>query len=195
MAKKPLTEAQKKARAAKAAATRAANQKKALKDLGLERPKAKKRRTRKMTPEQKKAAGERLAKARAAKAAASGAPKYASYDASIRDLPEDDMFSIKSVTEILKYQKEILKSMRGYKDSKDAKERAQHTHCQVYIENLNNYLRTGVWQSMFYGKDGNIPVKYICRSMSYTKDGTPKRTVGTWYPDIASVWTEDMSDE
>lgn len=192
MARKPLTDEEKKARAAKAAATRAANKEKALKDMGLTRTKVKKKRTRKMTDEQKKAAAERLAKARAAKQA--GQPKYASFDASIRDLPEDDTFSIKNVQEWLKYQKELLQSMKGYKDSKDPKERAAHTQCSVYIDNLNTYLRSGVFVSRFYGKEGTSQVKYICRAMAYHKDGTPKRTEGVWYPDIGTVWTKDYEE-
>jgi hypothetical protein len=28
--------------------------------------------------------------------------------------------------------------------------------------------------------------------MAYHLDGTPKRTVGYWYPDIESVWTKEM---
>ena len=195
MAKTPLTEEQKKSRAEKSAATRAAKQQKSLEKLGLERQKTKIKRTRQMTPEQKKAAGERLAKARAAKAEASGAPAYASYDESIRNLPDDDTFSIKNVNEWLKYQKDLLVTMRGFKDSKDPKERSQHTQCQVYIETLNTYLRTGVFQSLFYGREGTIPVKYICRGMAYHKDGTPKRSEGTWYPDIGTVWTKDHINE
>jgi hypothetical protein len=29
-------------------------------------------------------------------------------------------------------------------------------------------------------------------AMAYYPDGTPKRTVGYWYPDIESVWTKEM---
>lgn len=195
MARKQLTDEEKKARVAKSAATRAANKQKALEQFGLDRPKQKIKRTRKMSEEQKKAAAERLAKARAAKAAANDAPKYASFDESIRNLPDDDPFNIKNVQEWLKHQKDLLQGMRGWKDSKDPKERKAHTECQTYIDNLNTYLRTGVYVSRFYGKEGTSAVKYICRAMAYYKDGTPKRTEGVWYPDIGTVWTQDMKDE
>ena len=196
MARKPMTEEAKKEKAAKAAATRAANQEKALKTLGLERNKVKTRKKRKpMSPEQKAAAVERLAKARAAKQAANGDVKYKSYDESIRDIPDDDTFSVKNVLSWLKYQKDFLKSIRSYKDSKDVKERKQYTECQVYIDNLGKYLRTGVYTSSFYGRDGTHTVKYICRAMAYNKDGSPKRSEGVWYPDISTVWTKDYEDE
>lgn len=194
MARKPMTEEEKKSRAAKSAATRAANKEKALKDMGLTRTPVKKKRTRKMTDEQRKAAGERLAKARAAKQA--GQPKYLSYHESIRELPDDDTFSVKNVTEWLRYQKDVLQGMRGYKDSKNPKERKQYTETSTYIDHLNKYLRTGVFSSVFYGKEGTTKIKYICRAMAYHKDGTPKRSEGVWYPDISTVWTsEDIDNE
>ena len=30
-------------------------------------------------------------------------------------------------------------------------------------------------------------------AMAYNSDGTPKRTVGFWYPDIKMVWTKEMN--
>lgn len=191
MARKPMTEEEKKARAAKAAATRAANKEKALKDMGVTRTKPKRKR-KAMSAEQKAAAVERLAKARAARQA--GQPKYKSYHESIRELPDDDTFSVKNVLEWLKYQKELLQSMRGYKNSKDPKERKQYVETSVYVDNLNTYLRSGVYTSAFYGKEGTSRVKYICRAMAYYKDGTPKRSEGVWYPDIGTVWTRELED-
>lgn len=195
MARKPMTEKEKKARAAKSAATRAANKEKALEQMGVQRTTVKTRKRRKpMSEEQKKAAAERLAKARAAKQAADGGPQYKSYDESIRDLPEDDVFSIKNVLGWLKYQKELLQSMRGYKNSKDPNERKQYIQTQTYVDNLNTYLRSGVYVSTFYGQEGTSRVKYICRAMAYHKDGTPKRSEGVWYPDIGTVWTQEMEN-
>lgn len=189
MARKPMTEKEKKARAAKAAATRKANKEKALKEMGVTRSKPKRKR-KPMSPEQKAAAVERLAKARAARQ--EGQPKYKSYHESIRELPDDDTFSIKNVLEWLKHQKEILQSMRGYKNSKDAKERAQYINTQTYVDNLNTYLRSGIFTSNVYGKEGTLKLKYICRAMAYYADGTPKRSEGVWYPDIGAVWTSEM---
>ena len=195
MARKPMTDEEKKARAEKSRATRALNQKRALEQLGLPTERKKIRRARKpMTEEQRKAAGERLAKARAAKSAANGTPAYASYDESLRNLPDDDPFSIKNVLEWVKYQKALLQGMRGFRTSKNAKERAQFTQTQTYIENLEKYLRNGVYLDSRYGKEGTDPVLTVCRKMAYYKDGTPKRTEGVWYPDICAVWEKDMEE-
>ena len=30
--------------------------------------------------------------------------------------------------------------------------------------------------------------------MAYYPDGTPKRNVGVWYPDIKMVWTNEMDE-
>lgn len=192
MARTPMTDKQKAARAKKAAATREANKKKGLEMLGLPTERKKLRKTRKpMSDEQKQAAVERLAKARAAK----GGPKYTAYDESIRSLPDDDIFSIKNVHAWIKYQKELMQSMRGFKDSKDAKERMQYIDTQTYIENLEKYLRTGVYMDYRYGMEGQSTVKMICRAMAYYPDGTPKRTEGVWYPDIGTVWTKELANE
>lgn len=192
MARKPMTDEEKVARAEKSRATRAANQKKGLEMLGLPTERKKTRKTRKpMTTEQKQAAIERLAKARAAK----GGPKYTAYDESIRNLPDTDTFSIKNVQSWIKYQKDILQSMKGFKDSKDAKERSQYIQTQTYIENLEKYLRGGVYLDNRYGLEGQTPVKMICRAMAYHKDGTPKRSHGVWYPDLDAVWTGGQENE
>ena len=192
MARQPMTEAQKKSKAKKAAATREANKKKALEQLGLSTERKKTRKKRKpMTEAQRKAASERLAKAREAR----GGPKYSSYDESVRNIPEDDTFSIKNVHEWLKYQKDLISTMRGFKDSKDPKERKQYIETKTYIENLERYLRSGVYTDNKYGIEGTSRVKPICTTMAYYADGTPKRTPGVWYPDISSVWEGELEDE
>lgn len=192
MARKPMTEEEKKARAAKSAATRAANKEKALKDMGVTRTKTKRKR-KPMSTEQKAAAVERLAKARAVRQ--EGQPKYKSYHEDIRALPEEDTFSVKNVLGWLKYQKELLQSMHSYKNSKDSAERRQYMETSTYVDNLNTYLRSGIYTSLFYGKEGTSRIKYICRAMAYHKDGTPKRTEGVWYPDISAVWIRNIEDE
>ena len=30
--------------------------------------------------------------------------------------------------------------------------------------------------------------------MAYNPDGTPKRTVGVYYPDLHAVWSKEMED-
>jgi len=31
--------------------------------------------------------------------------------------------------------------------------------------------------------------------MAYHPDGTPKRNIGTWYPDLQTEWTREMEEE
>ena len=43
-------------------------------------------------------------------------------------------------------------------------------------------------------KYGSLEERVIPKvvAMAYYPDGTPKRTVGYWYPDIKAVWTNEM---
>jgi hypothetical protein len=187
MPRTPLTEEQKKARVAKAAATRAAKQKAAMKELGL-KPRKKVRKGKVMSAEQKAAAAERLRKAREAK----GPSQNNQIAEEVRNLPDEDVFSVKNVRQWIKTNKELLHSIRDMKDSKEAKEREQYNNVEGYLANLQSYLRSGVYLDMFYGEHRQSKVKHRCVRMAYYPDGTPKRTVGVWYPDIG-VYTEEMA--
>ena len=72
--------------------------------------------------------------------------------------------------------------------------RARWKNAEAYIRDMNTYLRTGDWVSMFYGEHEQNLVKYRCVAMAYDKDGNPKRDVGVWYPDIGT-YTQEMYDE
>jgi len=190
MARKKLTKKQIAERTAKAKATRERKKREAMQQLGLDkRPKVTKpRKKRKMTEEQKKAAAERLRKAREAK----GQPKYTQYAENIRDIAPEHPFSIAKTRAAINNQKDLLKSIRSYKDSKVAKERELYNVTKAYIENLEAYLRTGVYTDSRYGEERQSKVKVVCRTMAYNKDGTPKRTQGVYYADIDAVWTAEM---
>lgn len=176
--------------AEKAKKTREAKKKRALEELGFERKKVK--RTRKpMTAEQKKAATERLAKARAAR----GADGSKSVHHSIRDLPEDHFLHWKKVKQWLKSNQDELKSMRSYKTSKVSKERQEYQDLETYVYNLKKYLNAGVWSDFRYGERREHRVQRVCIAMAYYDDGTPKRSIGTWYPDIMQVWTKELKEE
>lgn len=188
MARKPMTDAQKKARAKKAAATREAKKKAALEMLGVpERKKPRKRRV--MTAEQKAKAAERLEKARAAR----GPAQHTMIADNVKALPDDNIFSLKNVRRWIKTNKELLTSMSSFKDSKDSSERLQYATVENYITNLNSYLRTGEYTDLFYGEHRQNKIKYRCTHMAYHADGTPKRTPGVYYSDIG-VYTEEMAE-
>ena len=57
---------------------------------------------------------------------------------------------------------------------------------------MQAYLRDGTWRDLYYGEDRNYLLKYRCVAMAYYPDGTPKRSVGVWYPDIGTYYTQEM---
>ena len=188
MARKPMSDAARKARAKKAAATKAQKQKEALEALGLSTTRKKIRKTRKpMTAEQKAAAAERLAKARAARQAKN--PEGSNRPEEFKRYVSDHPLSYEKTKENLKYQKELLSSYRSLKDSKDASERDLYNKTETYVQQLQNYLTTGEYTSLFYGKEGANRIKLTCVGMAYYPDGTPKRSQGVYYNDIDRVWT------
>lgn len=148
------------------------------------------RKKRQLSEEQRAELRERLEKARAAKAPS----KQISVHESIRNLPDTDNFAPPRVRGWIKATKERLQSMRKWKNSKDAKERQAYITDEIYLGNLQAYLRTGIYLDNRWGAERQHSVKAKCIAMAYYPDGTPKRTVGTWYPDIGT-YTQEMADE
>ena len=192
MARRKLTAEEMAANVAKMKATKAANKAKALEKLGLAKydRSTKPRKKRKMTDEQKVAAAERLAKAREAKKPAA----MLTIHESLRDIPDTDPFAPARVRGWIKNQSLMLKSMRSMKDSKDPKERAAYIDTEVYLANLQAYLRTGTYMDNRWGAERQHKVTPKCVAMAYHKDGTPKRTVGVWYPDTGT-YTKEMEQD
>lgn len=185
-----LTKEQIAKRTAKAKATREAKKKAALKTLGLEQydrsKKPRKKRT--MTPEQKAAATARLEKARAARQPA----QNNQIDESVRDLPPDHPFSYKNVRKWQQEAKAYVRTIKSFEESKDANERHAYQRAVAYVTNIGTYLRTGVWVDSHYGSSMQHKIKLRCTHLAYNKDGTVKRTLGVWYPDIGCEWTMEM---
>ena len=148
------------------------------------------RKKRQLSEEQRQELRERLEKARAAKAPA----KQLSIHESIRHLPDTDPFAPPRVRGWIKATKERMQSMRKWKNSKDAKERQTYINEEIYLGNLQAYLRTGIYLDSRWGAERQHRVTQRCVSMAYNKDGTPKRTVGVWYPDIRREWTKAMDE-
>ena len=103
---------------------------------------------RKMTPEQRKAAGERLRLAREKK----GKPQYKNVAKSVLALPDDHYLSYKSVKRWIKTQQEIARSERRnmIKGIKGAT--AKMYAAQGYINQMNHYIQHGDWCCDFYGE-------------------------------------------
>lgn len=192
MARQPQTKEQIAARVAKAQATKAAKKSNALAQMGVVAKTSKKvsSPTRKLTAEQKAAAVARLAAAREAK----GPSQNTMIDVDVRNLPDDDTFSLKNVRQWIKTNKELLVAMKGMKDSKEASERASYANVETYVANLEAYLRSGHYLDFRFGENGQNKVTYVCRAMAYHANGMPKRTVNVLYPDIG-LYTQEMEDD
>lgn len=193
MNRRKLTPEEMAAKVAKMKATKAAKKQAALKAIGFDSDRTKFKKARKkrvMTEEQKQAARDRLAKARENR----GPSTNKLIAENVRNLPDEDPLSLKNVRPWLKENKELLASIRSFKNSKDSKERAEYGRVETYVSNIESYLRGGVWLDLFYGSRGDQKVKYSCarNGMAYHADGTPKRSVGVFYEDLGEVWTQEM---
>ena len=190
MARRKLTAEEMAAKVAKMKATKAANKANALEQLGLKTERKKVRRTRKMSEEQKQAARDRLAKARANR----GPSQNKLIAENVRNLPDDNPLSLKSVRGWIKENKDLLQAIKSFQDSREWKEREKYLQVQTYVSNLEAYLRDGVYRDMFYGSQMQNKITQRVTHMAYYPDGTPKRTVGFVYPDIG-VYTQEMANE
>ena len=128
-------------------------------ELGIEAPKEyKPRKKRKpMTEEQKAKARENLAKARAAK----GPAKNSNIHPNVLALPDDHPLSAVRVKEWLKYNQDLLKSIKQQRDSKESKERMQYQIVENYVKNLKVYLKDSVWNDHRYGQRMENKMEYI----------------------------------
>ena len=80
-------------------------------------------------------------------------------------------------------------------ESKDAIIRMQYQIAHNYVKNMNTYLRSSVWLDSHWGENRQHRVMKVCRALAYDADGIPKREVGTYYPDIYSIWTKEMAEQ
>ena len=162
---------------------------------GWVEPKKKIRKRRKpMTEEQKQAAAARLEKAREARAAKNPDYGQSGIHPTLRNLPDDHPAHPKKVRQWIKTQKELAASeRRAVKQGVKGAYSRQCTH-EAYVRNLVKYLRDGDYVDMFYGEYMEHNIKRKCVAMAYESDGTPKRDVGVWYPDIGT-YTQEMYNE
>jgi len=147
-----------------------------------------------MSEEQRKAATERLALARE-KRLKENPPEYKSIHPSVLAKGDDHAWSHTKVKQWIKTQKGLVSAERANVRAKIKGAEAKLMMHQGYIRNLETYLRTGDYVDMFWGEYMQNRCKSICLVMAYNPDGTPKRNVGTWYPDIQCEWTREMDEE
>ena len=162
----------------------------------VERTPMKTKRTRKITEEQREALRERMRIMRAKKAPS----EYKNISKMVLSLPDDDTYSFKNIKAWIKHNKEMISALNAKARSRGATDKERRTSenlvysKKAYVRYCEYYLKTGDWISMFSGQDEEHKVVPRCVAMAYYSDGTPKRSEGVFYPDIAAVWTKNMSE-
>jgi len=168
----------------------------AKKKVKIERKPMKVKRTRKISEEQREALRERMKNMRKKRKPA----EYKNVNERVLTLPDDDTYSFKNVKGWIKHNKEMVvalgKQGRGRHVGEKEQRRAesQAASRKAYIRYCEYYLKTGDWIGIFSGQDEEHKVVPRCVVMAYYPDGTPKRSVGVFYPDIGAVWTSGMNE-
>ena len=151
---------------------------------------------RKLSEETKEKLRARLAEMRAKKKPA----EYKNVSKKVLTLPDDDRYSFKNVKEWIKETKEQISTLnkqgRGRNVLPQDRQKASNLadSKKAYIRYCEHYIKTGDWIGMFSGKHEEQKVVPRCVAMAYYPDGTPKRSVGVFYPDINAVWTSGMDE-
>ena len=168
----------------------------ARKKTVIERKPIKIKKTRKLSEEAKEKLRERLAAIRAKKKPTD----YKNVAKSVLALPDDDKYSFKNVKEWIRHSKDLVseytKASRSRVSTPQEKQKSSNAadHKKVYIRELEYYLKSGDYISYFSGQDETNKVSPRCVAMAYHADGTPKRSVGVFYPDINMVWTKSLDE-
>lgn len=168
----------------------------ARKKTVVERKPLKIKKTRKISEEHKEKLRNRLAEMRAKKKPA----EYKNIHREVIALPDDDRYSFKNVKEWIKESKvqvsAFMATARNRSATPQEKQKAFNAadNKKSYIRMCEHYLKHGDWIAMFSGKHEEHKVSPRVVAMAYNQDGTPKRTVGFWYPDIEVVWTREMDE-
>ena len=166
------------------------------KKVKIERKPMKVKRTRKISEEQREALRERMKDMRKKRKPA----EYKNVSERVLTLPDDDTYSFKNVKGWIKHNKEMVAALgkqgRGRHIGEKEQRRAemQAASRKAYIRYCEYYLKTGDWIGIFSGQDEEHKVVPRCVVMAYYPDGTPKRSVGVFYPDIGAVWSKGMDE-
>ena len=152
------------------------------------------RKTKTLTAAQKEAQKIRLEKMRAKKKP----PEYKNVSKYVLSLDDEEPYSLKNVKLWIKHNKEMISMLQARARNKEISPKdKQHSlsmadNKKAYIRYIEHYIRTGDWIGLFSGQDETNKVTPKCVAMAYYPDGTPKRSVGVFYPDIKAVWTQQM---
>jgi len=157
-------------------------------------PKIRKKR-KPMTEDQRAAAAVRLEKVREKRKEKNPDYGQSSLPLVLRDLPEEHPIHPKKVKEWIKTQKDLMSSARSSVRQKIKGAAAQLAIHEGYIKHMLKYLRDGDWVDNFYGEHQQNKIRHRCVAMAYYDDGTPKRSVGVYYPDMGCEYTQEMFNE
>jgi len=166
------------------------------KKVKIERKPMKVKRTRKISEEQREALRERMKNMRKKRKPA----EYKNVNERVLTLPDDDTYSFKNVKGWIKHNKEMVVALgkqgrgRHVGEKEQRKAESQAASRKAYIRYCEYYLKTGDWIGIFSGQDEEHKVISRCVAMAYYPDGTPKRSVGVFYPDIGVVWSKGMDE-
>ena len=168
----------------------------ARKKTAVERKPLKIKKTRKLSEEHKDKLRDRLAKMRAKKKPA----EYKNIAKSVLALPDNDTYSFKNVKEWIKENKLQISALgqQARSTSTESKEKRKVSNLadskKAYIRYCEHYLKHGDWIGIFSGASEEHKVVPRCVAIAYYSDGTPKRSVGVFYPDINAVWSKGMDE-
>ena len=160
----------------------------------------KKRKPRKrMSEEQRVAAAARLEKAREKRKAKDPDYGMSGIHESLRNLPNDHPLHPNKVKQWIKSQKDLASSARSSIRQKVKGAEAQLGIHEGYVRNMQKCLRDGDWVDMFYGEHQQQKITRRCTAQAYywdgPKKGQPKFDVGTYYPLLGCVYTQEMFNE
>ena len=147
-----------------------------------------------LTVAQKEAQRIRLEKMRAKKKP----PEYKNVSKYVLSLDDEEPYSLKNVKVWIKHNKEMISMLQARaRNTEISLKHKQHSLSmadikKAYIRYIEHYIRTGDWIGLFSGQEETNKVIPKCVAMAYYPDGTPKRSVGVFYPDIKAVWTKEM---
>ena len=115
---------------------------------------------------------DKMAKARAAKKP----PTYKNIHEDVKNLPDDNVLSLKNVKEWEQHNKERVKELK-YKirrmdkgKEKTLLERELENR-KVYLMNIARYFDTSAWLDLFYGKDQEHKTRYRTIAHAYDENG------------------------
>mgnify|MGYP001024804573 CR=1 FL=1 len=152
-----------------------------------------------MSEEHRVAAAARLEKAREKRKAKDPDYGMSGIHASLRNLADDHPLHPNKVKQWIKTQKEMASSARSSVRQKVKGALAQVGIHEGYLRNLQRYLQHGDWVDDFYGEYQDKKIHRRCIAQAYywfgPNKGQPKFDVGTYYPILGCVYTQEMLNE